>query len=192
MHPQPISFVRRNYVQAKARLLLSEFGFHSPPVDVEAILEKRGARVRYYMSDDGPPGITFDIDGQLVVAIQLGVAGRMQWSMAHELGHIELGHIRLNIDGLYEDRLTERERYILDREADLFARDLLMPAKWVRAAVSGAVNVNMINRLAKEFGVSSQAMSIRLAELGFLSREIPSRSFVTDDELFLVASVIET
>ena len=35
------------------------------------------------------------------------------------------------VDTIIYDRLTDRERYILDREADIFTEELLMPAEWI-------------------------------------------------------------
>jgi Zn-dependent peptidase ImmA (M78 family) len=164
-------FARYQYAKAKARLLIKEFGLTAPPVDVEAILKARGAVVKYHMIEEIDYAVTFFYKGRHYVSVNVCNPGRDRWSLAHELGHIELGHYHTyNLDTLAEDKLTEKERKTLDREADVFARDLLMPTAWVRSIAGGAVEFKDIDCLAERFEVSWEAMMIRLDELGLFDR----------------------
>lgn len=67
---------------------------------------------------------------------------------------------------------TKREEI----EANAFAAELLMPEEIVRRRVEAVVRDDgslsgdrLVNRLAREFGVSGQAMEICLGTLGYLS-----------------------
>lgn len=169
-------YTRHNYARAKARLLIKEFGLTALPVDVEAILKARGAVVKRHTIKEIDYAVTFFYKSRFYVSVNVCNPGRDRWSLAHELGHIELGHYRTyDLDTLAEDRLTEKERKTLDREADVFARDLLMPAAWVRSAVGGPARFEMIDQLAEKFGVSWEAMMIRMDELGLFSKDMVVR-----------------
>lgn len=53
---------------------------------------------------------------------------RIRWTIAHEIGHIVLGHlISFDATALYRGSLTEAEYKVLEREADTFAVNLLAP-----------------------------------------------------------------
>lgn len=53
---------------------------------------------------------------------------RVRWTIAHEIGHIVLGHlISFEATALCRGSLTEAEYKVLEREADTFAANLLAP-----------------------------------------------------------------
>jgi len=62
-----------------------------------------------------------------------------------------------------------------EMEANLFAAELLMPARFLVRDFQGFdptdENDETVADLAEKFGVSKQAMSIRLAYLGLLNQE---------------------
>ena len=97
---------------------------------------------------------------KVVVRIS-GNYGRDRWSLAHELGHIVLNHYELyNVDTIYIDNLNEYERYILDREADIFAEELLMPSDWVSRNQEFCAE-----ELKDVFEVSKEAMAVKLSKI---------------------------
>jgi Zn-dependent peptidase ImmA (M78 family) len=151
-------------------MLLKELGLTGPPVDSVKVLRKLGAYVGYHLNPDY--AFSFVKNGRFLVSLDIcNSPGRMNWSGAHELAHWVLKHFEIyEVDTLLEDRLTEAERRILDREADIFARELLLPKAWVRAAVGSGVTFEMIDRLAEKFTVSWEAMMIRLDELELFPR----------------------
>lgn len=58
----------------------------------------------------------------------------------------------------------------MDREANAFAMELLMPEEWLRADLAklGGIDIEderKIGKLAKKYGVSSPVMILRLAQL---------------------------
>lgn len=91
---------------------------------------------------------------------------RVRFTCGHEIGHIALGHFT-EFDLC---SLTPREKHILDREADIFARELLMPEKWVREIAGPPYPARQLGRLKGLFGVSWDALIRRLDELGLQSR----------------------
>jgi hypothetical protein len=53
---------------------------------------------------------------------------RVRWTMAHELGHIVLGHlVSFDATALSRGSLTEKDYKVLEREADCFAANILAP-----------------------------------------------------------------
>ena len=92
-------------------------------------------------------------------------ARRLRFTIAHEVGHFLLHPGRVTSErGGVTNQATAR----LEREADQFAAELLMPEHLVRQAVldDGAD----ARRLADRFDVSAQAMSLRLRHLGLVER----------------------
>jgi hypothetical protein len=90
---------------------------------------------------------------------------RLRFTIAHEIGHFLLHPERaISERGGATNQATAR----LEREADQFAAELLMPEYLVRQAVldDGAD----ARRLADRFDVSAQAMSLRLHHLGLIER----------------------
>ena len=60
--------------------------------------------------------------------------GRIRWTLAHEIGHICLGHFLIiaGMDALCRGTLTETQYQVLEREADCFAVNLLAPMTIMR------------------------------------------------------------
>ena len=53
---------------------------------------------------------------------------RVRWTIAHEIGHIVLGHlVSFEATALCRGSLTEKDYKVLEREADTFAVNLLAP-----------------------------------------------------------------
>lgn len=90
---------------------------------------------------------------------------RQRFTLAHELGHFVLhrdSHASFNCDkeSIYTGADTLKQ---IEREADDFASNLLMPGDLLRQRITGKrINFHLLGELAKEFGVSLEAMCIRL------------------------------
>ncbi|OLN29951.1 hypothetical protein DSOL_3291 [Desulfosporosinus metallidurans] len=95
------------------------------------------------------------------------IKGRTNWTIAHELGHIILNHfIEFDIDNL-----NDEEHDILDREAEIFARELLMPREWVKSNCEHPLTISILAKLKNLFDVSWQAITYRLDELNIYSKD---------------------
>ncbi len=142
------------------------------PVDVKAIAEKLGIEVE-------PGDAEMDISGEVCSEQENGGyvirynprdhEVRRRFTIAHEIGHVVLGHLS-DRDRCLRD---PREHYTIDnfdpveRDANRFAAALLMPADAVRAAVL-RMEKPTISNLAEVFKVSKLAMEIRLKSLGII------------------------
>ena len=90
---------------------------------------------------------------------------RQRFTLAHELGHFVLHrqiHAKFNCDkeSIYTGADTLKQ---IEREADEFASNLLMPGDLLRQRITGKrIDFYLLGELAKEFGVSLEAMCIRL------------------------------
>lgn len=90
---------------------------------------------------------------------------RQRFTMAHELGHFALhrnDYSRFD-DVTFSRRNSDPSR--MERDADQFAADLLMPEVQVRAEIGKGIRG--LNDLARQFDVSSLAMRYRLESLGY-------------------------
>lgn len=95
---------------------------------------------------------------------------RRRFTIAHELGHLALGHLH---GGEMVVDETVRGKSPREREANAFAAGVLMPAKGVKGALRRLKArlgehpgpVDWIVWLAASFGVSEQAAAYRLANL---------------------------
>jgi Zn-dependent peptidase ImmA (M78 family) len=161
--------------------ILDACSVSAPPVPVEEIARKLGARVAF---EHFAP----DVSGVLVRdarAIVIGVNAahpktRQRFTIAHEIGHLRLHQGR----PMFVDRAVRVDRRDgtasrgIDAEeiaANRFAAELLMPEEMVLEAVGQVAvpgdrggSAAIIARLAEKFDVSEQAMEYRLANLGLV------------------------
>lgn len=102
------------------------------------------------------------IDGALIAVNADHVETRQRFTIAHELGHHLLGHTeRFHLD--LSDGSPAEYNYRLERAANEFAADLLMPRRLVTQAFSLDQRTGA---LAGLFEVSEVAMGYRLLNLG--------------------------
>jgi Zn-dependent peptidase ImmA (M78 family) len=89
-------------------------------------------------------------------------APRQRFTLAHEVGHWVCQVLEGHTAPLYcrDVDVSEAADRQLEREANVFAAELLMPEPTVRAAFAGAVEA-----CAATFGVSGEAMQWRLYNL---------------------------
>lgn len=125
----------------KARQVLSERGITSPPVPVSDIARHEGFTVRRSSALGDLRARLLD-DLIEVNAAEPPVAQR--FSIAHELGHYFLGS-------------AHGDDTSVEREADAFAGELLIPGFMLSAAIATDTS---LRRLARRFGVSTSALRI--------------------------------
>lgn len=96
--------------------------------------------------------------------------GRQRWTLAHEYWHFLTDRFRAEISVLRGGRVPANER-----AADAFARHFLMPASGltrrflnVKQAKDGPITPADVMTLAHLYGVSTEAMTLRLEELDLL------------------------
>lgn len=92
---------------------------------------------------------------------------RQRFTIAHELGHFVLHRqsqtaFNCSTESIYSgsDNLAQ-----IEREADDFASNLLMPGNLLRERIEGQeIDFHLLGDLAQEFGVSLEAMCIRFVK----------------------------
>lgn len=92
---------------------------------------------------------------------------RQRFTLAHELGHHQLGHTRYKNE--YRDNFTEKPDNLFDIEANLFAVEILMPSGAI-LRLAGSKGCRTENDLAVLFNVSLEAMHWKLIYLGIIDR----------------------
>ena len=124
-----------------ARRVLAEHNITKPPVPVPAIARRVGLDVVEVDSLGSLSARLIDTRIEVVASESLG---RKRFSIAHELGH----HF------LHSTHGTSRQ---IEREADAFAGELLVPGHFLRNAIARTSSIDELRRL---FQVSRQAVEI--------------------------------
>ncbi|MER3429016.1 MAG: ImmA/IrrE family metallo-endopeptidase [Pyrinomonas sp.] len=148
----------------------------SVPVDIERIARAHSLEVIYRPMEE-------TVSGMLVIKEKRAIAcinarhhpHRRRFTLAHELGHYLLHgeRVRVFIDAspiFFRDERASCGTDQREVEANRFAASLLMPEAALREMVGAGpfdlFDDRAMQRLAAQFGVSPQAMAIRLAALG--------------------------
>lgn len=143
-----------------------------PIVDLQYLLEQNGVLVTGFKTDgDGIDAFSQRtvIDGESIylIGIDLGRNNshcRIRFDMGHELGHIVLHPWSEDIDALSKDDFKNRER-----QANMFASALLLPAEsFGRDISSYPTDFNYYVYLKKKWGVSISAMLMRSCQLKYI------------------------
>lgn len=161
---QPIAGDVRTLPELLARL--DHAGLLECPVDVEAIAKHLGIRVLSEAMEDDMSGFLESRAGGWVAGVnKYHHRVRQRFTLAHEIGHYVLHR---NQETEFRDRTFARRNdnpSRMEREADAFAAELLMPTASVQKSV--ARGLRNLNDLAAEFDVSTLAMRYRLQNLGY-------------------------
>lgn len=165
-----------------AAQLLAQHHDGGPPVMVDAIAQAAGAQVAY---NHHPGGLEAAfVWRRSATAALIGVNSafgrrRQRFAAAHSLGHLLLHpHRVLTVDYIARDGQQASPSLPSEPEeavANRFAVALLTPeqlvrdhlAAWVRAGLADLPGRDaLLLELAREFGVSPEAMGFRLLDLG--------------------------
>jgi Zn-dependent peptidase ImmA (M78 family) len=141
------------------------------PVPVEAIAEDLLGLQVAESEDLAASGILLPPERQIWLNAGEG-ASRRRFTLAHELGHWVCQHLEGKTAPIYcraEDVGSDPAAKADEREANVFAAELLMPEAAVRDVFAGSVG-----ECAEAFGVSEEAMRWRL--FNFALVETPPNS----------------
>jgi Zn-dependent peptidase ImmA (M78 family) len=174
--------IRRRHIRSLARQKIEEAGITNAPIDVKRIALLQNAAVHEEVADDKFAGYLLR-DSPSGVAI-IGVNAfhsetRRRFTIAHEIGHLLL-HAPLEGEPVHFDEIFMRRDALSaqgteprEKEANLFAAELLMPAHLIARDLpaltrSAASEERVIDELAEHYAVSVHAMGIRLSYLGYI------------------------
>ena len=157
----------KKYSEPRAHALREEyietFGGFGLPVQVEAIAEDLLGLYVEEAELDGVSGLLYPAQRRIVLNAG-DIPARRRFTLAHELGH----WVCQCQDGTEEPVFCRAEEITLDpharaveREANVFAAELLMPEPEVRGEWNGDLDA-----CAARFGVSGEAMRWRLYSFG--------------------------
>ena len=148
------------------------------PINLEKIAQSLGARVLYTAMEDENSGMIFKDSEEYIIGINsLHHPNRQRFTLAHEIAHLCLhkdaidGNI--HVDKTFPQRLNRNTRSsrgvdLKEIEANNFAAELLMPIDVLKSKTKlitmDIEEDEVIANLAKEFEVSFQSMSIRIAK----------------------------
>jgi len=176
--------VRQKAIRVRIEELLANNGITGAPVDVEAIAKVLGAEIRRKPAEQEISGFMYRDRDRVIV----GVNGnhprtRQRFTIAHEIGHFLLHEgEKLHVDGdapgyslFRRDPKSSDGSDVIEREANFFAAELLMPQSFLEKDLAEHSVVDLLDPdekvlkdLAKKYRVSVQALTFRLANLGLI------------------------
>lgn len=162
--------------------LAERCGFAKPPIDVEYVAKQLRLSIAYVELGTDVSGLLISKGDATVIAVQASdPANRQHFTVAHEIAHYYLRHQFEPGEHVHVDHghvITPRNSKssagvdLKEIEANQFAACLLMPSKLLQSRIKSlrvpSLRDSHVEQLAAEFGVSEQAMTIRLSTLGYL------------------------
>jgi len=176
-------------IERHTKDLLANLNPVTLPIDVDQVARILDINVHYENLEDEVSGMLVVKDGTKHIIVNSGHhPNRRRFTVAHEIGHFKLHH--QNGDQVFVDKkLMVYQRagspgsspYLQsnstttpneEREANVFAASLLMPEEFLKKFIDDQeldiLDEFDISRLAYAFGVSEQAMSIRMKNLNLV------------------------
>ncbi len=166
----PTTTAKPDYERAKkkAEELLANFKIEEPIVPVFEIAKTLGLEVKIVRMPEKLLSVSgfIDIPHKIIYVNSDDSPARRLFTVAHELGHYLLNHKPGEIEVLL--RLTTVETTPIEKEANCFAANLLVPEK----KLLNVMNTYHLTRkeseiLAKLFGVSNEVIINRLHHLSW-------------------------
>ena len=153
-------------------------------IDVEKIISICGIEIERQLSIlDSGSCLQKDGESSRIVVNKVESKARQRFTLAHELGHIMLGHKGESFRRMDSGEYKETFERMKDVAANKFAADLIMPEKLVISVLRESIkelklseeyNFNdyeinkLIDRSAEKMKVSSLAFEYRLKNMGVL------------------------
>ena len=149
--------------------------YDTVPVPIRQIAKEMGVTVISHHLDDDVSGFLIVKDRKPVIVVnKRHHPTRQRFTIAHELGHYQL-HFQDSDEVFHRDELSGHGTSRMEIQANTYAGELLMPREEVERALGPTVldafnetSSEQVEKVARKFGVSQHAMSIRLQQLGRL------------------------
>lgn len=165
-------------LEDQAADFLAKHDLNRIPIPVEGLAEAEGIQIVRSQAEATESGFLLRANGAAIIGLNSrNTRRRQRFTIAHELGHWLLHDGRpLIVD--HTVRMNKRDKvasagYDFEEiQANAFAAALLMPANAIQSCVERETSLRipsrdqLTSRLADEFDVSHEAMSIRLINLG--------------------------
>jgi hypothetical protein len=166
---------RERVARRAARALLEEIGRPTLPIDPFAIA--RGKHPPIPVLERALPrdiyGACGQVQGRFLIAVstECPTPQHRRFTAGHELGHYHLeGHVEQMFAGGIEWVASTGSHFQagatpVEREADFFASELLMPEPLVQPLVRGVPSLRQVQSVARKCDVSFSAAAITVARL---------------------------
>lgn len=182
---------RQKQIEEIAASLLEHLGLY--PESVEELISQNGIDIKrvvglmdvhlseYDFGDDVSGVLLTDGRNAKIGYAKSNGSLRQRFTIAHELGHLQLKHQRQGVFvdtpekyyTFFRDSKSSTGEDVQEREANAFAAAILMPRDLViqaaneiyRSGITRKEDFDIVEQLAEQFNVSKLAMSIRLTNL---------------------------
>jgi Zn-dependent peptidase ImmA (M78 family) len=166
---------RESLARRAANELLDEMAIVAPPVPVDDLVQRKG--LRFETNANFPQGVfgaLYRSGNQfgIVISAECPNEGHRRFTVAHELGHY---HIPDHVDQMFVNGVEvvpsmsghfRSQKDPLEVEADCFASELLMPARFVKPITASLGHgIAAVQTIATRFDVSLSAAAIRFAQV---------------------------
>ncbi|MEE9431463.1 MAG: ImmA/IrrE family metallo-endopeptidase [Melioribacteraceae bacterium] len=167
-----------NRIKLLAEKILVKNNIKSLPISLKKIAKNEKITLASIHADDKTSGFLYKKNEKIIIGYNSEHhPNRQNFTIAHELGHYFLQHFGdFFIDKgtiLFRDERTNNQNYKQEREANKFAAELLLPEDLLLSYIKREKIVfddrKEINEMADDFGVSTQALTIRLTNLGLIA-----------------------
>lgn len=169
----------RDQIEARADEIRQQANLLTTPIRPQKIALHLGIEIKFEAFSDDLSGALIRKDGTSVIAVNSSHSKtRQAFTMAHELGHLALGHEGdIFVDKAFINRRDVTSSMAINAQeiqANQFAASLLMPKallipEFSTASERVSVRETLISAMAKTFGVSKKAMEYRLVNLALIS-----------------------
>lgn len=173
--------IRRKHIRQVVEGILDALNCGTPPVNVDKVARHLGATIEEADANEKLSGVLLRGSQPNLTVIGVNATHaprRKRFTIGHECGHLCLhGMKEVHVDeGIRVHRRDQKSGEGVDEaeiEANLFAAELLMPQRFLAADLEDAESFDMadestIEELADRYDVSVQAMTFRLANLGYI------------------------
>jgi Zn-dependent peptidase ImmA (M78 family) len=177
--------VRRRHIRGLVEKLLDRFHITEGTVPVDRIVKSLGIRIKLDEVDDDLSGFLVrekkGAKRSIIGANKSHHPHRQRFTIAHELGHfllhegetVHLDDYRQAFTISLRNSQSAKGDNNDEREANLFAAELLMPYRFLTHDLKD-VNLDLLDdselleKLARKYKVSVQALTFRLSNLGYI------------------------
>ena len=172
-----MKILRARYTKIEATVhdLLRKYKIKASSIPVDEIAEKEGASIMFKQFNNEISGLLLRQGDNAIIAVEKDQPHtRRRFTVAHELAHLMLHHGKeLRVDTKFRVNLRSPESStaedVEEIEANAFAAALLVPETFLKKDLEGVVfdveDTEQVDKLAKRYDVSTQAMTIRLVNL---------------------------
>ncbi len=160
--------VNPSEIKSYANQVIKKYNL-SYPLNIQSFVTTLGFEVKY-VDTGNCDAYTIMVNGQKLILLnqQIRTQPRINFTLAHELGHY---FIPTHLEPLYACNVNEFVSSMTlnnpneEREADIFASELLLPGKLIQnTSISG---FNDIRNVANTYNISIPATAIRMMEYSY-------------------------